>query len=577
MFSKEYSSPARQPAALRGEVSERDLIQEFRNTNLEEVQEANITQASEIVQALDELSDDPGPSSSVEQAVLRRQLNTKSVTVTVLQLAQVIVRSSEKIKNFYRNEGASGPAINEKAFEFLKAINSSNRTYATGIILVAEKLDNPSSPEGQEIVELLLNAGRIANGNMDVVSANQSAQTMKNITLILRNGQASTAEEAWLINAGKSIHVNQPFAPGRPVWVDGVHGADGPMKAIVRDIHRKDNSATVELRPAPAGGDHVTLPLSQLRARDRYEKGDEVVMPDGRKGIIAQFGANGDVTVSTKEGLAKTKKTEYVQLKVTELDLLASEDIRSKLKDEVFIDGKIGTIQSYDPKTSLANVAFLYPKGHNLPNEKPVQVPLQSLNIEVFSLPLPDPAQRHVRYSDPGSYLYKFVWVDQPGVVGRYSKGVVTSVNASERRVDVELRPANSAGDHVVVPLSMVSLRDHYEKGDEVIVPDGRTALITKMFKDGTVLVSTKAGIMTGKVMYHKPSVDLTLKVTDLDTPASQNASRFLNKQVLYNGVEGLVQSFNPTTGLATVVLKAEKRRGTQGKVIEAPLKDLAL
>jgi hypothetical protein len=560
IFSHEYLTPVvhlRNPAQDSSQqMTEHGFMEDFKKAN----QESNATKlddVSSVLQGLSDLADYNVRFSLIEQNALSMPLNSSSGFTTVFQVAQSILKSSAIIKDFHRHQNVSSIQISDKAFAYLKAVNSSNRTYATGLLIVAAKLSNENSEQGKQIVQLLVNGARIATGEMDTTTTLQNAEAFRDILALLQNKKAGTAEEALALQSGKSLHL-KPFYSGKLVWVDRLNGASHPLKGVVESIDQSEQFATVDLRPAPVSGGPIYVSVRNLSSRE-YEMQDEVILPDGRKGKIAKLEGDGTVSVETREGTQGNQK-EAVQVKLLDLDTAKNEEVRSKLGLSVLMDREVGKLQSYDPSTGLAKI--------NLGSKK-VEKTLHDLDLEVAKLPTPDFSHKAAHYSDPNSYLGKFVFVDKgANLSGQNLKAIVRAVNATTRQLTVEYRTQDAAGAPAVVPMSFVSLRTDYEAGDKVVIPNGRLAQIQTLFQDGSVLVKTINEHSTGKV--------LQFKLNEIDTAANETARSFLGHEVLCKGESGVVKSYNPSTGFAKVFLKNASGKN-QPAIVEAALKDLTL
>jgi uncharacterized protein YjiS (DUF1127 family) len=160
--------------------------------NVEEInQNLSTIRAADLSDSLATLGSQA--SSATLTSALNRSLQTNEGSLNVIQVASVIVKSSNTLKDSRQ----VGPNLDKSALEMKSSIESSNQAFIQGLAIVVSKIDNENSDSGKAVAKILMMGREIAQGKLSTVEQVRSYdELMRAVTQLLETKKAKTSEEA---------------------------------------------------------------------------------------------------------------------------------------------------------------------------------------------------------------------------------------------------------------------------------------------------------------------------------------------------------------------------------------------
>ena len=178
-----------------------------KGVNVEDInQNLNSIRAADLSDSLVTLGSQA--SSATLTSALNRGLQTNEGSLSVIQVASVIVKSSNTLKDSRQ----VGTNLDKGALEMKSSIESSNQAFIQGLGIVVSKIDNENSDAGKAVAKILMMGREIAQGKLSTVEQVRSYdELMRAVTQLLETKAAKTSEEA-LTMALKNLGLNKEQA-----------------------------------------------------------------------------------------------------------------------------------------------------------------------------------------------------------------------------------------------------------------------------------------------------------------------------------------------------------------------------
>jgi uncharacterized protein YjiS (DUF1127 family) len=163
-----------------------------KGVNVEEInQNLSTIRAADLSDSLATLGSQA--SSATLTSALNRSLQTNEGSLNVIQVASVIVKSSNTLKDSRQ----VGTNLDKSALEMKSSIESSNQAFIQGLAIVVSKIDNENSDSGKAVAKILMMGREIAQGKLSTVEQVRSYdELMRAVTQLLETKKAKTSEEA---------------------------------------------------------------------------------------------------------------------------------------------------------------------------------------------------------------------------------------------------------------------------------------------------------------------------------------------------------------------------------------------
>jgi hypothetical protein len=210
-------------------VGERDILRDFKKMDTEST-ESEAIRLENVSNELMKMVDEESETSSASKAVLATTVETNDGPISVLQLAEILVKSNAILKN-YRLSNAE-IELSAKAMKLKKSVSAFNKAFASGLALVVSRIKNKDSVDAKDVGNLLGMIRKCSVGEIGAQQTEQYKDLMLKMIEDLKHSDESSSESA-LYEAMDELGINAPKAS---IVIDGLPTVPSDAKITYSEI-----------------------------------------------------------------------------------------------------------------------------------------------------------------------------------------------------------------------------------------------------------------------------------------------------------------------------------------------------